>query len=168
MLTLHITSPCGKGQLALGPRDRRESAKKSCAERLTVQQVQRVFYDVHIKSEDRYFWCSAWVDGSLASTGRKSHTLFQKSPCWVQALLHSILFSSYGSYWLVFTSVIPRVWYRFPLTPVSSVWAEWSKVLQMFQLGIYWNRLCFASLQHHQWTLSPPVKGSGMPLTMFA
>lgn len=64
----------GKGQLALGPWDRGESAKKCCAERLTAQQVQRVFYDVHIKSEDRYFWCSAGVESGSALTGRKSHS----------------------------------------------------------------------------------------------
>lgn len=75
MLTLHIAGLCGKGRLALGPRDRRESAKKRCAERLTAQQVQRVFYDVHIKSEDRYFWCSAGVESGLASTGRNSRSL---------------------------------------------------------------------------------------------
>lgn len=88
MLRLHITSLCGKGQLALGSRDRREGAKKCCAEKLTAQQVQRVFYDVHIKCEDRYFWCSAGLESSLASMGRNSHTLFQKSSCWVQTLLH--------------------------------------------------------------------------------
>lgn len=86
---LHFTSLCGKGRLALGPRDRRESAKKCCAESLTAQQVQRVFYDVRIKSEDRYFWCSAGVESGLASTGRNSRTLFQKSPCWGQTVLHN-------------------------------------------------------------------------------
>lgn len=36
------------------------------------------------------FWCSVGVESSLASTGRNSRTLFQKSPCWVQTLLHNI------------------------------------------------------------------------------
>lgn len=141
-------SLCGKGQLALGSRDRRQSVKKCCAERLTALQVQRVFYDVHIKCEDGYFWCSAGVERGLTSTGRNSHALFQKSPCCciTQHSSPHRMDQTGLTLPLAFLAYDITHTHRtgFPRPPVSSVWAGWSKVLQMFGLENYWNRLCFA------------------------
>ena len=135
MLTLHISSLCRGKKRATGitpqrsKRERNRERVKCCAERLTDQQVQRLFYDVHTKHEDRYFWCPAGVEKrGIASMGKERLT----------RILHNIrLFvSRIGHAWLLplafflcdFTHWI-LLWHLW-----APVWARWSWVLQMFGL----------------------------------